>query len=153
MGFFTNLFQKSKDEAIAAYGRFTHKQFLEAAIGASYMVGVADGSFDQTEKDKMKQFLAAHPAFKGFTSDDIMAAFLKIDAFYALDRFWGDKEALKVLKSVQDQDEKEAIVFLTCMIGAADGNFDDNEKAVVKTICNAMNVSTNIHPAINAKAA
>lgn len=132
---------KGKDAVLAEMHKVTKRDDLERVVAVYYIIGIADGDFDQSEKDSMMKAIASNAALSNFSDDDIMAAFKKIDSFYSLAKPMGDRKALAMLEGVSDKEFAEELMMFACIAGAADGEFDDDEKVMARKIADALNVN------------
>lgn len=122
--------------------KFQNMSFLEAAVAASIAVSAADSTIDSEEKQKLAKFITMHEVLKLFKSNDVMAYVTKYTDLFEFDNAMGMQEVLKAVGSIQDKpDQARTMVLLACAIGGADGDFDDSEKAVVRSIIKAANLS------------
>jgi len=48
---------------------------------------------------------------------------------------------LQVIGKIKDKQQLKVLIQLGCIIGKSDGDFDKSEKAVVKDVCNFVEVS------------
>jgi len=61
---------------------------------------------------------------------------------FKLSPIMGEAECLSVISKLKGKTEQGTLLIgKCCAIGAADGDFDDNEKAVVKKMCDALAIS------------
>lgn len=135
---FKDAIAKFKAGIDAEVARFNNRDFLNAATALSARVAAADGTISDDEKQKMGAFLSMYPSLKVFSGTDVVASWGHIAGFYAFDKAMGDAEADKLISKVTDPDARATLVRLGCAIGAADGDFDDNEKAVVISVCRLL---------------
>lgn len=116
-----------------------NKQFLEAAIAGVVAVAYADGIVSPDEKQKMMGFLRTNDVLSVFESSQVIELFKKYSDKYEFDRSIGEMEALAVVGKMKGKSsESRLLVRVCCAIGSADGNFDDNEKIVVRKICSEL---------------
>ncbi len=122
--------------------KFKNKDFLEATMAGVVAVASADGSVDSSEKQKVMQFVQTHEALKLFKPEDVIALFNKFAGNYEFDAAVGQEQALSsVVKVKKDENAARMVVRVCCVIGAADGDFDDQEKDVVRTICSRLGLA------------
>lgn len=132
-----------KDKGIEARGRLTaevskfrNRSFMEAVVAACAMVAAADGTVSSEEKQKMAGFIRNSDELKHFSMPEVIAYFEKVIGNFDFDAEIGRAEALKVIGRLRGNEEQARImVRVACAIGASDGNFDDDERAVVRSIC------------------
>lgn len=116
--------------------RYKNKTFLEATVAGCVLVASADGHISAEEKQKMIGFMKLSDALKVFDTEDVIALFNKYADTVEFDMHIGKGECLKVIAKIKkDESASRLLIRVCCAIGAADGNFDDNEKAVVREIC------------------
>ena len=81
------------------------------------------------------------PSLKVFKTDEILEFWNKHTANFEFDNSIGVLEATKAIQKLQgNTDAAKTLVALCCAVGASDGDFDDDEKAVVRKICSALGI-------------
>ena len=116
--------------------KFKNKSFLEAVVSGCALVAHADGVVKPEEKQKMMGFLRNSEVLSVFDVQEIIAIFDKYSKQFEFDHQIGQARALQVVGKLKGKDaEARLMVRVCCAIGAADGNFDAQEKAVVSKIC------------------
>ena len=106
------------------------------------MVAAADGSIDPAEKQKMLGYVKISRELRVFGTDDVVKTFNRFAEVFEFDAGTGADEALRAVRKLKDHPEQAAaMVRVCCVIGASDGNFDDDEKAVVRRICGEVDIS------------
>ncbi len=116
--------------------RFKNKNFMEAVVAGCAMVAFADGIVKPEEKAKMAGFIQRDESLKIFDMAKVIDSFEKYVKGFEFDTIIGKGEALKNIgKLKKKSDEARLLVRVCCAIGAADGDFDEDEKNVVKEIC------------------
>ena len=112
------------------------KTFLESTIAGVVIVAYADGTISADEKTKMMGFLRSNDMLSVYDSDTVIELFNKFMGKYEFDRGIGESECLAVVGKLKSkQQEARLLVRVCCAIGAADGNFDDDEQKAVRSIC------------------
>jgi len=120
----------------AEVSKFRNRDFMEATISACAMISAADGNVSAEEKKKMLGYVGNADELKHFKTQDVIDFFQKMIGKFEFDADLGRAEALKVIGKVRGKDDQaRMVVRVACVIAASDGNFDEAEKAVVKTIC------------------
>ena len=129
---FSEVSKSLKDEV----SRFRNQTFLEAVIAGCTLVAYADGIVRPEEKQKMMGFLRNSDVLSVFTTEEVIAVFDKYAKQFEFDHQIGQASALQAIAKLKGKEtEAKLMVRVCCAIGAADGNFDDNEKAIVRKIC------------------
>jgi len=124
-----------------SFKRFMNKNFMDAAVAGCALVAVADGKIDASEKQKMVGLIQHIEELKVFPIEDVVNTFNKFVDILQFDEFIGKEELFKVLRKIKgNEDESKMVVRMCCSIGAADGNFDDDEKVIVRKICEELNL-------------
>ncbi|HKM15786.1 MAG TPA: TerB family tellurite resistance protein [Marinospirillum sp.] len=116
--------------------KFKNKEFMAAVANACALVAAADGSISSEEKVKMTEFINQSPELKAFKLTDVIAVFNDACSKFEFDVQIGQAEALKVINKIKNKEgAARLLVRVACAIGASDGDFDDDEKAVCRKIC------------------
>lgn len=122
--------------------KFQNKTFLESVVAGCVLVAYADGVVRPEEKQKMMGFLRNNEVLSAFSSDEVIALFDKYAKQFEFDYQIGQANALQGIAKIKDKpDQARLMVRVCCVIGAADGNFDDNEKEAVRKICAELNLN------------
>lgn len=126
----------------AEVSKFKNRTFMESTVAACALVAAADGTISSEEKQKMAGFIRNSDELKHFDMKDIIAFFEKIVGNFDFDAEIGRAEALKVIGRLRGNEEQARVmVRVACAIGASDGNFDPDEKAVVRSICKELGLN------------
>lgn len=122
--------------------RFKNKDLMDAIVAGCAVVAVADGTIDASEKQKMAGYLGRSEELSVFNMSEVIDRFNHFAGNMDFDVMVGKQEALRVIAKFKSKPEiARIIVGVCCAVGAADGNFDDQEKAVVRDICNSLGLS------------
>ena len=144
MSFFDTLKQKvgeARAKLATEVGKFKNRDFMEACVAGCALVAAADGSIDASEKQKMMKFIQQSDELKVFETKDVITFFNKIAENFEFDNEIGKAEALKVIGKLRSKpDAARLMVRVCCAIGSADGDFDDQEKQMVREICRDLGV-------------
>ena len=130
----TDWLNGQKEDLQAKVSRFSNRKFMDAAMAGCAMVAGADGSIDQEEKVKTAGFIQSNPAMASFDLNECIKRFNEFAGQLEFDHGVGTVECLKAIRSITDEDQKRTLIHLCVAIGGADGDFDDDEKTVVKKI-------------------
>lgn len=120
--------------------KFKSQDFLEAITAACALVAAADGTIDSSEKQKMVGFVQRSSELKVFDTSKVVKAFNKYADSLEFDHGIGKMDCMKAIRNISEHDAKELLVRVSCAIGAADGDFDDDEKRVVREICRELSL-------------
>jgi tellurite resistance protein TerB len=131
--------KEQKDKLQSEVQKFKNKSFAEGVIAGCALVAAADGSIDSSEKQKMIGFIENSDELKAFDTGEIIEIFNKFVSKFEFDQMIGQAEALKAVgKSRENASQARLLVRVCCAIGAADGDFDNDERATVRTICQEL---------------
>lgn len=121
--------------------RARNKDFLYAAVAVCARIAAADGEVSKEEQQKMFAFMSIFPALKVFTPAEILAAWNQHIQFFDISTQMGHAEANKSIQKLNgDLDSSTTAVHLGAAIGAADGDFDEDEKTVLRDICKILSL-------------
>lgn len=116
----------------AEVSKFKNRSFMEAVVSGCALVAAADGSIDASEKQKMAGFMERADELKHFDMRQVIEVFNKTVGDFEFDHSIGKATALKTIGKIKGNDEQSRLlVRVVCAIGAADGDFDADERAVV----------------------
>ena len=122
--------------------KFKNKEFLEATVAACVIVVHADGVAKPEEKQKMMGFLRTNESLSVFDSSEVIEIFEKYSKHYEFDAKIGQANALQAVAKLKSKEaEARLMVRVCCVISAADGDFDSNEKTAVRAICNELGLN------------
>ena len=122
--------------------KLKNKSFLEAVVAGCVLVAHADGIVRPEEKQKMMGFLRNSDVLSVFAVEEVIGIFDKYSKQFEFDHQIGQASALQVVAKLKGKEaEARLMVRVCCAIGAADGNFDDQEKAVVRKICTELSLN------------
>ena len=142
MGFLDSLKQMGKDVSTKLSNevtKFKNKDFLNAVIAGCALVAASDGNVSPEEKRKMFGFINNSDELKVFDNADVIESFNKITSKFEFDYEIGKAEALKIVAKLKgNPDAAKLMVRVCCVSGASDGNFDNDEKQTVRTICREL---------------
>ncbi|WP_085918274.1 tellurite resistance TerB family protein [Halomonas sp. CSM-2] len=126
---------KARENLAVEVAKFKNRDFMEAVVSGCALVAAADGTVDASEKQKMAAFLERSDELKHFDIRQVIEVFNKAVGDFEFDHEIGKANALQTVGKVRGkEDQARVIVRVVCAIGAADGDFDDNEKAMVRDI-------------------
>lgn len=141
MSSFQSWLNKTKTGLQDQVSRFKNKDLMDAIVAGCAIVSVADGTIDATEKQKMAGYIGRNEQLKVFNMSEVIDRFNHFAGNMEFDVMVGKQEALRTIAKFKSKPEiGRVIVGVCCAIGAADGDFDDLEKAAVRDICNVLNL-------------
>lgn len=120
-----------KNEAL----KYKSKEFLNAALGGSALVILADGSIDAQEKSKMMNFIENHEALSIYNTSEVVKTWKDYIDTLEMDSDIGSAKAMSALGKIKGKEDQAKLVLrMVCAIGASDGDFDADEKRVASKI-------------------
>lgn len=132
--FLSSIKQKSnelKEEVL----KFKNKKFLNAATAGTALIARADGDVSSEEKKKMLKIIESNNALSVFKTSDVIASFNEFLGNFDFDEDVGESKAFEALNLLKGDDVAcRTVMRLILSIAAADGVFDDSEKAVARKI-------------------
>ncbi len=133
---FTDWVKETSNNLKTEVLKFKNKTFLEATVASCALVAAADGVVSPEEKQKMIGFMKRSEALSVSDVAEIIPLFEKYANNFDFDPTIGKGECLQVIAKLKKQpDAARLLIRVCCAVGAADGNFDDNEKKIVREIC------------------
>ncbi|MDR6553152.1 tellurite resistance TerB family protein [Paenibacillus qinlingensis] len=139
---FKSWLQNSKQGLTDQVKKFKNKDFMDAVVAGCALVAAADGSVDSNEKQKMAGYMSRSEELKVFDMSDVINRFNHFVGNLEFDSMIGKQEALKAIAKFRSKPEVGRVIVGVCSaIGAADGDFDDKEKAVVRDICQSLGLT------------
>ncbi|QED46552.1 TerD family protein [Cytobacillus dafuensis] len=134
--------QKRKAQEI--FARYKSQDVMDAVVAACALVSLADGRLDQTERQKMMEFVNQSEELRVFDSNKVIQQFNYFVQKIERDAIIGRAEAFKALGRVRSKPEIARLVARYCIaLGYADGQFDPSEKEIVAQICLELGLNPN----------
>ncbi|WP_017690422.1 tellurite resistance TerB family protein [Paenibacillus sp. PAMC 26794] len=142
MSSFRNWLNSTKQGLEDQVKRFKNKDFMDAVVAGCALVAFADGSVDASEKNKMAGYINLSQELKVFDMTVVIERFNHYVNNFEFSPEIGKQEALKAIAKFKSKPEVGRVIVGVCSaIGAADGNFDDQERRVVAEICTILGLN------------
>jgi tellurite resistance protein TerB len=132
---------EARDAMSAEITKFKSKDLLEAVVAGCALVAHADGSVSSEEKQKMMGYLKTSDQMKVFDAGDIIKIFQKYVEKFEFDVAIGTGEVMQAVGKFRGKPQAQLVIRVCCAIGAADGDFDEKEKVVVRRMCSELGLS------------
>lgn len=115
--------------------KYKSKNFLEAALGGSALIAMADGTIDASEKAKMMAFIENHDVLSIYDSLEVVKTWKNFIETIELDSDIGTAKAMSAIGKIKGNEEQARLVLrMVCSIAAADGDFDQDEQRVAAKV-------------------
>ncbi|GAA5210161.1 MULTISPECIES: tellurite resistance TerB family protein [Streptomyces] len=115
--------------------------FRDASMAMCALVAAADGSVDPSERQRVAQLIGTNEVLQNFPADDLRRRFeANLDKLTADFAFGKVGVLQEIAKAKKKPAEARAVVQIGIVIGGADGDFDKDERAVVREACYALDL-------------
>ena len=115
--------------------------FRDASMAMCALVSAADGNIDASERQKVSGLITSNPALTNFPPETLRSTFEGYCSKLTTDYQLAKVELVQVVgKTKKKPGEARAVIQIGIIIGGADGNFDNDEKAVVRECCHAVGI-------------
>lgn len=116
--------------------------FRDASMAMCALVAAADGSVDASERQRTASLITSNEVLQNFPAADLQQRFNGYIDKLTADFDFGKVGVLQDIAKVKKKPaEARAVIQIGIVIGGADGDFDDNEKAVVREACHAVGLA------------
>ncbi|CAL9393829.1 tellurite resistance TerB family protein [Streptomyces sp. enrichment culture] len=142
------LWDRLKDSASQMQNQLVAKKndlksgaFRDASMAMCALVAAADGTVDPSERQRVAQLIAGNDVLQNFPADDLRRRFEDNLNKLTADFAFGKVSVLQeVAKAKKKPAEARAVIQIGIVIGGADGDFDQDERAVVREACYALDL-------------
>ncbi|MEU5954323.1 TerB family tellurite resistance protein [Streptomyces sp. NPDC047525] len=115
--------------------------FRDSSMAMCALVAAADGSIDPSERQRVAQLIATNEVLQNFSADELRRRFEEYVDKLTADFAFGKVSVLQeVAKAKKKPAEARAVIQIGIVIGGADGDFDQTERAVVREACFALDL-------------
>jgi tellurite resistance protein TerB len=122
--------------------KFKNKDFMNGVAASCALVARADGNINDNEKQEMVKFIESYDALSVFKTVDVIRAFNEFLEQFEFSASIGEAKAMEAIGKFRGKEQQGRLIVRICIaIGTSDGDFDDDEKKVVRKICNELQVS------------
>jgi tellurite resistance protein TerB len=134
--------QGMQEQLIARKNDLKSGAFRDATMAMCALVAAADGTIDAEERRRVASLIATNDALSNFPADDLRAKFDHYADKLSADFDFGKVAVLQEIGKVKKKPtEARAVIQIGIVIGGADGNFDNDEKKVVREACYALDIN------------
>lgn len=118
-----------------------NKDFAAGSMAMCALVAAADGSVDPTERSKTAGLITSNDTLSIFPAAELREKFDHYCDKLTSDFDFGKIEALQAIGKLRGKDVMaRAVIQVGIIIGGADGNFDADERKVVREACLAVGI-------------
>ncbi|CAL9527014.1 tellurite resistance TerB family protein [Streptomyces sp. enrichment culture] len=115
--------------------------FRDASMAMCALVAAADGTVDPSERQRVAQLISNNEVLQNFPAGDLRRRFEDNLNKLTADFDFGKVGILQeIAKAKKKPAEARAVVQIGIVIGGADGDFDKDERAVVREACYALDL-------------
>ncbi|GAB1338514.1 tellurite resistance TerB family protein [Streptomyces sp. E-15] len=115
--------------------------FRDASMAMCALVAAADGTVDPSERQRVAQLIATNEVLQNFPADDLRRRFEDNLNKLTTDFDFGKVSVLQeIAKAKKKPAEARAVIQIGIVIGGADGDFDKDERAVVREACYTLDL-------------
>lgn len=105
------------------------------------LVAAADGSVDPAERQRVAALIGGNEVLQNFPADDLRQRFNKYVDQLTADFDFGKIGVMQEIAKVKKKPaEARAVIQIGIVIGGADGDFDAQERKVVRDVCFALDI-------------
>ncbi|MFC5754405.1 tellurite resistance TerB family protein [Actinomadura rugatobispora] len=128
--------QQMQSQLLSKKNELKSGAFRDASMAMCALVAAADGSVDPSERQRTASLIAGNEVLQNFPADDLQHRFNDYVSKLTADFAFGKVSVLQDIGRVKkNPSEARAVIQIGIIIGGADGDFDDTEKAVVREAC------------------
>jgi tellurite resistance protein TerB len=122
-------------------GQFKNKEFANASMAMCALIAAADGTIDNAERAKVSGLITSNDALSVFPAPELTQKFDFYASKLQSNFEFGKLEATQTIAKLKSKpDQARAVIQIGIIIGGADGNFDDYEKAAVREACYTLGI-------------
>jgi len=134
---FKKLLEDVASEGEKLFSRVKDKSLFRRVVSASFLIARADGVFDSDEKSALANIVGRK--LSQFGIGDILQILDDCQEKVVFDEAMGVSEIMDDIGGASGEDAA-MIMRISCYIGAADGDFDDDEKRVASSMATRMGI-------------
>lgn len=119
--------------------RVRRKDFMAAVTAASAMVAFADGIVRPEEMAKLIEYIRIDETLGVFEPVEVIGEFERFVDVLGFDFNIGKEKAFSAVSKVERRSEEaKLIILIACAIGAADEDFNNDQRLMVREICTRL---------------
>lgn len=144
MGFLSKLKEGAMElqgQLVTQVKQFQNKNFADATMAVCALVAAADGTIDSSERKKTASFISSNDTLAVFDVSQLQQTFNTYCDKLIKDFDFGKVDLLQVVSKLKKSPpQARAAVQVAVIIAGSDGDFDADEKAVIREICRSLDI-------------
>ncbi|CAL9469498.1 hypothetical protein SUDANB171_02794 [Streptomyces sp. enrichment culture] len=133
--------QTMQSQLVAKKNDLKSGAFRDASMAMCALVSAADGSVDPAERQRVAALIGSNEVLQNFPADDLRQRFNKYADQLTADFDFGKIGVMQEIAKVKKKPaEARAVIQIGIVIGGADGDFDAQERKVVRDVCFALDI-------------
>ena len=144
MGFLSKLKESAMElqgQLVTQVKQFQNKNFADATMAVCALVAASDGTIDASERKKTASFISSSDMLAVFDVSQLQQTFNAYCDKLVKDFDFGKIDLLQIVSKLKkNPPQARAAVQVAVLIAGADGNFDADEKNVIKEICRSLDI-------------
>ena len=140
MGILGNLAHKFTDDFVGGFKKYATKDVMEGTMAALAWIAWANKELKEEEKKKILGFIQRDEALKAFKERQLLECFEHFSGTFEFSYDMGVEKSRNAIKKITNEEASRILVTGVIAIGKADGDFDKDERAVAKEICNILSL-------------
>lgn len=144
MGFLNKLKDgalEMQSQLVSQVKQYKNKNFADATMAVCALVAAADGTIDAEERRKTANFISSNDTLAVFEVSQLQQTFNSFCDKLNKDFDFGKIDLLQVISKLKKaESQARAAIQVGIIIGNADGDFDDDEKNIVREICRSLGI-------------
>lgn len=144
MGFLSKLKDgalEMQSQLVSQVKQYKNKNFADATMAVCALVAAADGNIDSDERKKTASFIISNDTLAVFEVSQLQKTFITFCDKLTNDFDFGKIDLLQVISKLKKTPpQARAAIQVGIIIGKADGDFDDDEKQILREICHTLSI-------------
>ncbi|QKV69809.1 tellurite resistance TerB family protein [Streptomyces harbinensis] len=133
--------QNMQSQLVAKKNDLKSGAFRDASMAMCALVATADGSVDPVERQRVAALIGTNEVLQNFPADDLRQRFNRYVDQLTTDFEFGRIGVMQEIAKVKKKPaEARAVIQIGIVIGGADGDFDADERKVVRDVCFALDI-------------
>ncbi len=144
MGFLSKLKESAMElqsQLVTQVKQFKNQNFADATMAVCALVAAADGTIDAVERKKTAAFISSNDTLAVFDVGQLQQIFNNYCDKLVKDFDFGKIDLLQVVSKLKKTPpQARAAVQVAMIIAGADGDFDVDEKNIIREICRSLDI-------------